>query len=699
LLILLSNSIDVGDVFILKRIIFFIFIILALSFQVKAQIDNDDFTPSGIESFDEIEPVQIKNNDANGFGDQSRSIELSICKSSGEDCSDDNDCCDYIKDKSALCEVGSEDEDDVNYVCKKAILSENISCSSDNECLNGVCENSLCRILEGEVCRNTAECSKNLKCIKKGKESRCLSKESKLYAKSLNKKKNKKPNEKNYSARCGQVYQSCCSGSTACSGMDTLVCSSPDNKCKPCGYPGRDCCPGGGCRMPSLVSCTSSNVCSYCGGTNDPCCTDPSKPSCRYSSDTCDNGTCKNCGGLYANCCSDGMCMSGLSCDSADNKCKTCGFIDNLCCTAPGENPCNDNLACTDGKCKFCGYLNDPCCTTDPACMSGQCIDGKCQNCGNIGNSCCPGNVCQFGQCKDGTCQNCGFIGQPCCNGGACNSSNLQCVGGKCDLCGGQGQSCCPSGNACQVGNVCKSGRCESCGSNGSDCCPLPNPNNNPCNSSNSICDGNNKCVQCGLLVGQPCCTKQGQEPCLAGTCSNGICENTCALLGGSCHDTYRKCCPGRTCERACTGFFCSSVGRCCIPSSGECTNAGPCCKGLTCVKSEYSSMSYCGNPTPTPTPTPTATPTPTSTPNICAGLAGCQPNPGTCPAGTHPHSNISCCCGLVSCGENSNLSCAKPGYPCTNNLGVVGHCASWVPFLVPCSCDSTPLATPSPFQ
>lgn len=680
---------------------------MALSFQVKAQFDNDDFNRSGIESFDQIEPTQIENNDVNDDVDKVDEkispLDLPICKNSGEDCNDDDECCDYIKDKSGLCEVGSED--DVRYVCRKVIQSENISCNSDSECLNGLCENGFCRILEGEVCRNSSECSKNLKCIEKGNESKCLSKDSKLYTKKLNKKKNKKPNEKNYSARCGGVYQACCFNQPKICINDKLVCNS-DNKCKPCGYPGSSCCDGGGCRMPSLVSCTSSNVCSYCGGTNDPCCTDPSKPPCRYSSDTCDEGTCKNCGGIYQTCCSGAIkCKdAGYSCD-ADSKCTPCGRINDKCCSAP-QDPCNSSsLSCSEGKCQQCGYIDTPCCDGG-VCMSGQCINGTCKNCGNIGNPCCTtGPACSFGQCLNGTCQQCGYIGKPCCNGNTCKSSNLQCIGGTtCNLCGGQGQSCCPSGNPCQVGNVCSGGTCKSCGSNNDDCCPLPNPNNNPCNSTSLICNAASHCEQCGF-DDQQCCTKG--NPCVSGTCNIvGRCQSSCAALNGTCNDSLR-CCSGLTCQ-PCTGWFCSG-GTCCKSLGNPCS-PGECCSGLFC-----NAITGACTRLPTPTPTPTASPSPctplgnscTNNTNCCnTGLGSgsfcvggicCKASGGSCTNVNHCCSGLTCnsgICGAPTPSPTATPPCGNRGFPCCSGRcnNVTLRCDSFIDRCVNSG------QTPSPF-
>ena len=48
-------------------------------------------------------------------------------------------------------------------------------------------------------------------------------------------------------------------------------------------------------------------------------------------------------------CCNNKVCFQDTACDPADNTCKSCGGLDELCC--PGENECSENYKCTGGKC------------------------------------------------------------------------------------------------------------------------------------------------------------------------------------------------------------------------------------------------------------------------------------------------------------------------------------------------------------
>jgi hypothetical protein len=108
-------------------------------------------------------------------------------------------------------------------------------------------------------------------------------------------------------------------------------------------------------------------------------------------------------------------CQAGLGCVSGlpDDKCGTCGGMNQPCCGGGDNGTCTTGLGC-----------------------SGRAmgVPGMCGPCGATGQACCGG----------GGATQCGA-------GNRCNATNM------CVACGAMGQACCPGGGlqACRAGLFC----------------------------------------------------------------------------------------------------------------------------------------------------------------------------------------------------------------------------------------------------
>lgn len=314
------------------------------------------------------------------------------------------------------------------------------------------------------------------------------------------------------------MQRPCCTGLVCVDGLDQYapVCASPTDTSRPplpppptppatCGTDGLSCCiPSYSCAAGFL--CNGDFTCEACGAGGQRCC-DGDIRTCSQDGTVCGYG------------------------QPAERRCEPCGGDNQLCCSlnlgaaAPGVGTCTDAaLECRGSYCRppiTCGTRGLACCATGTACQGALECNGAnvCEYpCGTEGITCCNWSPTNLGTCVNpannpmqlkcvgspgnpltpATCQACGGLYQGCCANDGCRTTPtapLDCRGGTCrPPCGRETEACCPTVQGFP-------GTCEA-----------TNPNSQPLG-----CSGNNPgtCVQCGNVVGAPCCPGTG--------CSNNL--------------------------------------------------------------------------------------------------------------------------------------------------------------------------------
>lgn len=269
---------------------------------------------------------------------------------------------------------------------------------------------------------------------------------------------------------------------------------------------------------------------------------------------------------------------AGQGCDRAA-QCLSDRCVDDLCCDAPCDGPCQSCAAAAtggvDGQCASIPLGTDP----DDECTGDEYCDGN-GACTDLGTSCGNGGECQSTHCADGVC----------CDA-ACD--------GVCESClaadtGGADGRCLPippgqdPDTECPVGEVCSLGTCIDCdlrpAPTGSVCppactggcsagvCTIACDSPQACDGATLTCPDDFECViSCSdhracrdatvvcpsaLACDVQCsCTGPRQDCCQRTVvqCSTGVCAMTCSDGTRSCENAALQC-GIRECTATCTG-------------------------------------------------------------------------------------------------------------------------------------------------
>jgi hypothetical protein len=276
------------------------------------------------------------------------------CRSEGEVCTEDNDCCNYQCDQG-FCLIMPE--------CDPA----GEACDHDDECCSRACRDNgtgfrSCQFIGG--CRPTGElCRKDKECC----------------------------NDPAYGGPgvCEMITADIgrCDNPTGCAPAGEICKPDSDHDCCPCATP------------QSSPGCPNPN--------GDVFCRDTIFGVKRCFSDDCvvEDGPCENDEDCCGDECVDGTCAPG---DSCLEDLEPCAFSDQCCCLicAPDDN--GDLVCCPEGT--ECIPVDGPC-TTDADCCDGNCTrDGVCgeevTDCVPFGGQCTTDeDCCDDIPCTDGICR------------------------------------------------------------------------------------------------------------------------------------------------------------------------------------------------------------------------------------------------------------------------------------------------------
>ena len=259
----------------------------------------------------------------------------------------------------------------------------------------------------------------------------------------------------------------------------------------------------------------------------------------------------------------------------------------------PGLTACNGlcrDLTSSHANCGGCGNA----CASNAVCSNGTCVTVECGTC----EPTCPSGLTWCGACVNTATDttNCGACGNPC-------ASGLVCSNGECVQCAGDAQ--CPPDDDCGS-YVCSNGACvrqnapngTSCGGASGGTCS-DGLCTNTCSGANLLTDPQN-CGACGNV-----CQGVNSTPiCVNGTCGHGTCnagfadcdpnqpgcetdittDFNCGACGRVC-DAGTTCVNG-TCTSTCIPATCADLGKECGTHSDGCggtINCGICRTGTTC--------------------------------------------------------------------------------------------------------------------
>jgi hypothetical protein len=337
-----------------------------------------------------------------------------------------------------------------------------------------------------------------------------------------------------------------------------------------------------------------------------------------------------------------GVCMNGLICNSATNKCVTCMPPTEADCSEKcgALTGCGVTVTCPpcDGGVE-CNETSHTCGCTPIGCSSPGACDGVSDGCGGVLSGCgsCPAPPLPPGCFVDGGASKCGLVDNAC-------GISIDCGG-------------CPSGLVC-LDNTCTCpSPCDGvCGTVTDACTGMTQtcvcPTDELCTSNGAAegfcCTPATQCPLgfCGTTYLDPCTGKT--FPCPADNCPPG---QTCGLEGSCCAPATD--CPSDSCGVStytdpCTGNVFACTSRCTPP--GVCYE-DECCYALTC--SNVFQQSCLPVPAGCGMPDITCITCPTGTVCIPAGMAGagtcCQPAP--CPVEFVGSFNDGCG-QTIPCGE-----------------------------------------------
>ncbi len=338
------------------------------------------------------------------------------------------------------------------------------------------------------------------------------------------------------------------------------------------------CAPVVGCtHTPNLLACSDGNACTYKDFCNGGTCIGGAVV-CPCNNDTmCDDGnpcttdTCANNSG-----CSN--LPAGITpCDDAD----ACTKDDHCSAGVCGGTVvlCSDGNPCTDDACiaeSGCAYLVKPdygcndgnACTAYDLCVAGQCV-GTPQFCDD--NNACTIDTCNA---KTGKCEHLPELDGLACPADSLECSIDQCKAGQCD----HNQI---KAGTCLIDNTCLSGGVLQAGAPCMGCLPLQNPKGwsprtglacdtgNPC-TINAVCINSAQCSgqQIPCDDGNPCttdfCNGSAAKPCqhanAAGPCDDANpCTKNDLCTAGLCAGVTDTCDDGN----ACTTDSCAAQGGC----------------------------------------------------------------------------------------------------------------------------------------
>lgn len=219
--------------------------------------------------------------------------------------------------------------------------------------------------------------------------------------------------------------------------------------------------------------------------------------------------------------CDSAKCQNGGSCDIFTGKCSCTACYSGDACQNKTPGCCETDVECNHGTCS-----TEHRCNCQPGFVGDACDKNKCEmvECLNGGTCQLPDGVCQcptgfFGpRCESSVCD---FV--KCQNGGTCATETGTCVCPPCFM-----------GDACDVQNP--------------KCCA----SDQDCHSPNGSCKDS------------LCVCKPGVS---GDTCSNGGCEDTVCLNGGSCDETSFSC----VCPKCTQGTYCEVAIKNCCQDDADC--------------------------------------------------------------------------------------------------------------------------------